>query len=324
LLKYRFILGGSTNSTFDLSHPNDTDYLNVFTLSLPAFRWFKSTDSDQVRRADHSCQLIGNKQMLVIGGTQPSNSLGIAAVEPWPNGLGIFDMSAFAWSQSYDPFAAAYEQPELVRDYYTYDYQAPVWDSAELEPVFGKRLRACPFSNKWTPYLGLRFANEQKPAWAPPDLPTGTYSTYPPTSTGVATITATATTAATPTPSSTSKPAPSSKTSHQGAIIGGTVGGVCAAVLALLVICLLLRKRRLNNAAKEKPADPKEPEGSSSTVRPKHELESSSPVSPGLLQLTYAEKEAEGQLLEMGSSDPSPRVEVKYHGIPRKPVVELP
>jgi hypothetical protein len=86
-----FILGGSTNSTFDLEHADDDGYLNVFTLSIPAFRWFKSADSDQVRRADHSCQVIGNRQMLVIGGTQPSNPLGIAAVDP-----------------------------NVVRDYYTY------------------------------------------------------------------------------------------------------------------------------------------------------------------------------------------------------------
>ena len=76
--------------------------------------------------------------MLVIGGTQPSNPLGIAAADPWPSGLGIFDMTTFTWSDGYDPSAAVYEQPEVVRNYYTYDYQAPVWDSAGLEPIFGE------------------------------------------------------------------------------------------------------------------------------------------------------------------------------------------
>jgi hypothetical protein len=137
-MQNRFILGGSTNSTYDQDHASDPDYLNVFTLSIPAFRWFKSPNSDQVRRADHSCQLIGNKQMLVIGGTQPSDPLGIAAADPWPNGIGIFDMSAFAWSNSYDPLAAEYEQPEAVRDYYSYEYQAPIWNSPELEAAFGE------------------------------------------------------------------------------------------------------------------------------------------------------------------------------------------
>lgn len=135
---YRFILGGSTNETYDQASANDTDYLNVYTLSIPAFRWFKSTATDQVRRADHCCQLIGNKQMLVIGGTQPSNPSGIAAVEPWPNGLGIFDMSNFTWADSYDPQAAPYEQPAVVRNYYSTEYQSPIWGSLQLQADFGK------------------------------------------------------------------------------------------------------------------------------------------------------------------------------------------
>jgi hypothetical protein len=96
--------------------------------------------------------------MLVIGGTQPSSPLTIAALDPWPSGLGIFDMSAFAWSGRYDPSAATYEQPVLVSDYYTYrwglgtsilarpigsltitrSYQVPVWGSPALEPIFGE------------------------------------------------------------------------------------------------------------------------------------------------------------------------------------------
>ena len=57
--------------------------------------------------------------MLVIGGTQPSD---ILADDPWPNGLGVFDMTAFAWSDIYNSLAAPYEQPEVVRNYYTSGY----------------------------------------------------------------------------------------------------------------------------------------------------------------------------------------------------------
>lgn len=76
--------------------------------------------------------------MHVIGGTQPSNPLGIAAVDPWPNGLGVFDLSEFTWSHAYDPLAAPYEQPAAVRDYYTYEFQDPPWDSPEVAEVFGR------------------------------------------------------------------------------------------------------------------------------------------------------------------------------------------
>lgn len=75
--------------------------------------------------------------MLVIGGSQPSNPLGIAAADPWPNGLGVFDISQFAWVDGYTVDTAPYQQPAAVRDYYTSEYQAPVWDEPALEPVFG-------------------------------------------------------------------------------------------------------------------------------------------------------------------------------------------
>ena len=76
--------------------------------------------------------------MLVIGGTQPSSPLGTAAEDPWPNGLGIFDLSQFTWSNSYDPLALPYQQPAVVRDYYSNEFQAPSFDSPELESAFGK------------------------------------------------------------------------------------------------------------------------------------------------------------------------------------------
>ncbi|KAK5189088.1 hypothetical protein LTR92_010941 [Exophiala xenobiotica] len=201
-----FILGGSTNGTYDQAHANDTDYLNVYTLSIPAFRWFKSTASDQVRRADHSCQLIGNKQMLVIGGTQPSNPSGIAAVEPWPNGLGIFDISNFTWADSYDPEASPYDQPAVVRNYYSTEYQSPVWGSPQLQADFGTY--------------------------------TGSYPS--------ATSSSTSTTSSTASPAPTTKPSTkaSSSSTPIGTIVGAVVGGVCALLLALILGVLVWKRKK--------------------------------------------------------------------------------
>lgn len=131
-----FILGGSTNSTWDLSHPDDAGYRSVYALSLPAFRWFKSPEDSNVRRAEHSCQVVGNRQMLVIGGSFPSDPAGIAAEDPWPNGLGVFDMTAFAWSGLYNATAEAYSQSSVIRNYYTSSYRAPEWDDSTLAAIF--------------------------------------------------------------------------------------------------------------------------------------------------------------------------------------------
>jgi hypothetical protein len=115
-----FIYGGSTNTTYDWANPDDEGFLNVYALSLPAFKWFKSNDSTPVRRSGHYCQIIGKRQMLSIGGRQPSDheAPGVA-LDPWLNGLGVFDMTAFIWSTYYNADDDLYEQPEPIRQYYS-------------------------------------------------------------------------------------------------------------------------------------------------------------------------------------------------------------
>jgi hypothetical protein len=58
--------------------------------------------------------------MLSIGGFQPSDreAEGIAS-DPWLNGLGVFDMTAFIWSSYYNADDDLYEQPEPVKRYYS-------------------------------------------------------------------------------------------------------------------------------------------------------------------------------------------------------------
>ncbi|OAL18112.1 hypothetical protein AYO22_10977 [Fonsecaea multimorphosa] len=267
-----FILGGSTNDTYDQAHTNDTDYLNVYTLSIPAFRWFKSSASDQVRRADHSCQLIGNKQMLVIGGIQPGNPLGIAAIDPWPNGLGIFDMSNFTWAHGYDPHAPPYEQPEVVRDYYSTQYQSPIWGAPQLEADF---------------------------AWAPPDLPTGTYtgSYSSATSTSATSSKVTSTTTATANPSAKS----SSSSSHTGAIVGGVVGAVCAVLLVLILVVLLRRHKSANTQGEKDRKAQQDTPDVTSVVPPKSEMEAPLP-SPGFGMLpSYSDRRESDVLPELSN-----------------------
>ena len=39
----------------------------------------------------------------------------ISAVDPWPQGLGIFDLSAMQWADLYDSSAASYVTPDSVK-----------------------------------------------------------------------------------------------------------------------------------------------------------------------------------------------------------------
>jgi hypothetical protein len=133
-------------------------------------------------------------------------------------------------------------------------------------------------------------ANETTTAWAPPDLPTGTYTGFYPSSTGeAASSSSSSTNAATRLNSS---PA-SSGSNHKGAIIGGVIGGVAAVVILVAAILLYRRKQKSKRDARLREAavaaQDNKMRGTETSdgigggaVFPKHELPSSEP-SPGLL-----------------------------------------
>ena len=106
-----FIYGGSDLQQDQLF---TSDFAAVFILSLPAFRWLRIPNSTVQRRQSHNCQVIGGRQMLVIGGTNTQAS----TADVWTNGLGIFDMTALEWTSMYNASAEPYVQPEPVKQYY--------------------------------------------------------------------------------------------------------------------------------------------------------------------------------------------------------------
>lgn len=75
--------------------------------------------------------------MMSIGGrlVNTATSLGFEQ-DPWTSSIGVFDMTAFAWKDSYDPEAAAYESPNQVKQYYSSKYQTPTWADPALAKVF--------------------------------------------------------------------------------------------------------------------------------------------------------------------------------------------
>ena len=122
-----FIFGGYNdtlllgNTTPDLEEANQQEGFNtVYVLSLPGFVWFKSNDTTAEPRAGHSCELVGNRQMLSIGGINPSKNTsdGFASSDTFPQGLGIFDMVQMKWTTSYDAHAAPYTLPATIQSWY--------------------------------------------------------------------------------------------------------------------------------------------------------------------------------------------------------------
>ncbi|KAB2574686.1 hypothetical protein DBV05_g6600 [Lasiodiplodia theobromae] len=99
----------------------ETCYEDMYILSLPGFHWFKAPNVSGGPRAFHTCNVIGNRQMVIIGGV--NYKLGIPGdwkdPDPWSQGIGIFDMTKLSWSSGYDADAAAYESPDRVKSWYS-------------------------------------------------------------------------------------------------------------------------------------------------------------------------------------------------------------
>jgi hypothetical protein len=69
-------------------------------------------------RFAHSCQLIGGRQMLSIGGAITNTLSDYKGKDTFPNSLGVFDLSALRWKDEYDPSAALYERPGIISEQY--------------------------------------------------------------------------------------------------------------------------------------------------------------------------------------------------------------
>ena len=210
--RFSFMYGGNANpnitgnmTTAQISQFNAFD--EVYVLSLPAFAWFKANYTAVQSRQKHTCEVF-RRQMLSIGGySTTDNNLGHLSTDRFSQGLGIFDLTAMQWSDSYDTDAAPYQTPDVVKAWYRENGSSPAkWDDPALEDFFQKEASA----------------------------------TNPGSSDGT-------TSSETPSPTSSKPAAASSNShnSHAGAIAGGVVGGVAAVcLLAALIFGLLRLKRR--------------------------------------------------------------------------------
>jgi hypothetical protein len=128
---HSFVYGG-----YRPNYPSNFGLENVYVLSLPAFEWFEApapNNTAEVSRAYHHCQVIGNRQMLSIGGLVNNN---FTFTDPFHNGLGIFDMVDLTWGNTYNVKAAAYTRPTPVSNYYNGSIKYPSWNAAALSSVF--------------------------------------------------------------------------------------------------------------------------------------------------------------------------------------------
>jgi hypothetical protein len=107
----------------------------VYVLTLPAFTWFKADYPAQLTRAWHTCHTVGN-QMISFGGLDPSDGSLSSSDDPFPNGIGIFDMTTMQWTTNFDP-NTKYQAPDVVNNYYYSNSTGPSnWASSDLKNLF--------------------------------------------------------------------------------------------------------------------------------------------------------------------------------------------
>ncbi|GJC84223.1 kelch repeat-containing protein ARB_01230 [Colletotrichum liriopes] len=128
----------STNGTYEIfvfggNSDDKVLFDDIFVLSLPGFVW-KRTDSrpkNGTARTFMSCVLAGQRQMITVGGR--STPQGSPGKDPFPQGLGIFDITELQWKDEYDSQAAKYDSPEIIKTWYKEGGLATVSYDAEVE-----------------------------------------------------------------------------------------------------------------------------------------------------------------------------------------------
>ncbi|KAL8660532.1 MAG: hypothetical protein Q9202_006455 [Teloschistes flavicans] len=138
-----FLYGGQDivgiNGNISLTQYKENTALDeVYVLSLPAFAWFKADYPAQHPRILHSCHAVGNRQMISIGGHDPTDVYNNSVVaDPFFQGLGIFDLTEMRWSDRYDADAEAYETPAVVKAWYAENGTYPTqWSTPDVQRLF--------------------------------------------------------------------------------------------------------------------------------------------------------------------------------------------
>lgn len=84
---------------------DDIIYDDIYVLSLPSFIWTKIYSGDSPRYG-HTCHLVGNRQILTVGGQSSTNMTKNCDWEV--KGVGIMDLSTKIWGSVFDVNAKGY------------------------------------------------------------------------------------------------------------------------------------------------------------------------------------------------------------------------
>lgn len=108
-----FVYGGAN---VDLEFP---EIGTVWALSLPGFVWTKVSDEEDRYRSNHACVAVGS-QLISFGGLnlKGDSTDNWASKDPYPRGIGIFNLNTHEWEDSYDADRPEYKTHEDIKAWY--------------------------------------------------------------------------------------------------------------------------------------------------------------------------------------------------------------
>ena len=111
----------------------------VYVLSIPSFKWFRTSYTLANARIGHSCNAVG-RQMISVGGYTFADNSAFLIPDVWRQGLGVFDMTEMVWKDSYDTNAAPYITPQMIKEDYEQNGRLPPdgFDDPSVESWFVK------------------------------------------------------------------------------------------------------------------------------------------------------------------------------------------
>ncbi|KFA47531.1 hypothetical protein S40293_02131 [Stachybotrys chartarum IBT 40293] len=134
----------STSGTFEIfvfggSNSNErTEYSDLYVLSLPGFRWTRVSGLNTSARAEHVCAVVGKRQFISWGGLNATYETSIYdSPDSFPQGIGIFDMTALEWRDEYNPSTEPYRLHLSIQAWYDQSGPDTVnWSSDEVRQLF--------------------------------------------------------------------------------------------------------------------------------------------------------------------------------------------
>lgn len=199
-----------------------TSFDAAYVLSLPSFNWFKADYEASSPRHGLTCEHVGGGQVLTIGGLDTSQEdasnqyRGVFHTEdPFPQGLGIFDLSSMAFTDAFEANRTTYDYADALSTYYKTRDRISSSMGDSLRAVFSVEN----FTNSATAVSGSSSGSSGSSG--------GSSSSSSDGDSG-----------------SGSESGSSTSQSNTGAIAGGVVGGIAGIALIGAAIFFFLRRRR--------------------------------------------------------------------------------